>query len=154
MSDDHTFKTIRDEAGEIVKIKASISNYKDITVNSFNNKSYMHLSDVSKCFTKGGGFDLKMAKSVTLNRDEVNTFIEMTEKLPSVMDKVLKVKLSSRRRHDSASSIEDSDESKQNPSKRQKMKRQTTGSNSETTTESQKSKNRQLLNGLKRRNRE
>lgn len=66
---EHAFKTIRDGAGEIVKIKASISNYKDVTVNSFNNQSYMHLSDVSKCFTKGGGFDLKKSKSVTLNRD-------------------------------------------------------------------------------------
>ena len=49
----------------------------------------MHLSDVSKCFKKGGGFDLKKAKSVTLNTEEINTFITMTEKLPSVMRKIL-----------------------------------------------------------------
>ena len=34
---------------------------------------------------KGGGFDLKKAKSVTLNTEEINTFITMTEKLPSEM---------------------------------------------------------------------
>ena len=49
----------------------------------------MHLSDVSKCFKKGGGFDLKKAKSVTLNTEELNTLITMREKLPSVMRKVL-----------------------------------------------------------------
>lgn len=86
---EHTFKTIRDKAGNIMKIKASISNYKDVTVNRFNDKCYIHLSDVSKCFKQSGRFDLKKAKTVTLNKDEVNTFIKMTEKLPSVMDKVL-----------------------------------------------------------------
>lgn len=91
---EHAFKTIRDEAGVIVKLKGSISNYKTITVQNYNDNSCMHLSDVSKCYTKGGGFDLKKAKSVTLNRDEVNTFIEMSEKLPSMMDKVLKIQKS------------------------------------------------------------
>ena len=91
MSREHSFKTIRDEEGDIIKMKASISNYKDVTLNCFNDKCYAHLSDVSKCFKQGGGFDLTKVKSVTLNREEVDTFIKMTKKLPSLMDKMLKV---------------------------------------------------------------
>ena len=127
---EHAFKTIRDEAGEIVKFKGPISNYKSVTVNSFNDKSYIHLSDVSKCFTKGGGFDLKKAKSVTLNRDEVNTFIEMSEKLPIMMDKVLKIQ----------QSTDESDEGN-TTSKRQKRQ---TDSDDETTKASRKITSKQL----------
>ena len=43
---EHTFKIIGDEAGQIVKMKASISNYKDVTINRLNDKCYVHLSDV------------------------------------------------------------------------------------------------------------
>ena len=87
MSGVHTFKTVQDEAGDLIKMKASISNYKHVTVNTFNDKCYVHLSDVSKCFKNGGGFDLKNGKSITLNAEE--TFIKVTEKLPSIMRKVL-----------------------------------------------------------------
>ena len=38
MLDEHTFKAVRDEAGDLIKMKASISNYKDVTVNTFNDK--------------------------------------------------------------------------------------------------------------------
>lgn len=92
MAQEHAFKTIRNGEGGVVKMKASISNYKDVTVNRFNDKCYAHLSDVSKCFKKGGGFDLKKVKSVTLNRDEVDTFIQMSNKLPTLMDKMLLAK--------------------------------------------------------------
>ena len=89
MSGEHTFKTVRDEAEDLIKMKASLSNYKHVTVNTFNDKCYVHLSDVNKCFKNGGGFDLKNGKSITLNTEEINTLIKMTEKLPSVMRKVL-----------------------------------------------------------------
>ena len=78
MAKEHTFKAIRDEEGELMKMKGSLSNNKDLTVNCFNDKPYAHLSDVSKCFKKGGGFDLNKVKSVTLNREEVDAFIQMS----------------------------------------------------------------------------
>ena len=66
----------------------------------------------SKCFKQGGGFDLKKGqishtqqrrsrhinsdvkkvKSVTLNRDEVDTLIQISNKLPTIMDKMLLTK--------------------------------------------------------------
>ena len=88
MAKEHTFKAIRDEEGELMKMKGSLSNYKDLTVNCFNDKPYAHLSDVGKCFKKGGGFDLNKVKSVTLNREEVDAFIQMSRKLLAIMDKM------------------------------------------------------------------
>ena len=34
-------------------------------VNRFKDKSYVHLSDISKCFQQGVGFDIKKIKSIT-----------------------------------------------------------------------------------------
>lgn len=87
-SGDHIFKTIKDQSGKIIKLKAPISNYKDITVNSFNDRPYAHISDVSKCFKKGGTFDITRARSVTLNKEEVQTFISMTDRLSTAMDTI------------------------------------------------------------------
>lgn len=83
------FQQVRDESGKLVKMKADISNFKSVVVNEYNNSSYCHISDVSKCFGKGGSFDIKKSKSVTLNRDDVDNFVKMIDQIPTVMDQVL-----------------------------------------------------------------
>lgn len=88
MSQEHNFKTIKNQDGDVVRMKAAISNHKDVTLNCFNDKCYAHLSDVSKCFKQGGGFDLKKVKSITLNKEEVSTFIRISKKLPALMEKM------------------------------------------------------------------
>ena len=142
MSGEHTFKAVRDEAGDLIKMKASISNYKDVTVNTFNDKCYVHLSDVSKCFKRGGGFDLKKAKSVTLNTEEINEFIKMTEKLPSVMRKVLASPVHERKKEpvssaDSDASTDDDKKSKKRKTGvKQGVKKTATHQDSDSETES------------------
>ena len=134
MSGEHTFKAVRDEAGDLIKMKASISNYKDVTVNTFNDKCYVHLSDVSKCF--------KRAKSVTLNTEEINEFIKMTEKLPSVMRKVLASPVHERKKEpvssaDSDASTDDDKKSKKRKTGvKQGVKKTATHQDSDSETES------------------
>lgn len=57
-------------------------------MNSFNDRPYAYISDVSKCFKKGGTFDITRARSVTLNKEEVQTFISMTDRLSTAMDRI------------------------------------------------------------------
>ena len=83
------FKEVRDETGKLVKMKADISNFKSLTVNEYNKASYCHICDVSKCFKKGGGFDISKSKTVTLKRDDVNNFVKMIGQVPAAMDKIL-----------------------------------------------------------------
>ena len=140
---EHTFKTIRDNTGAIIKMKASLSPYKDITVNSFNDKSYMHLSDVSKCFMKGGGFDLKKSKSVSLNRDEVMSFIQMSKKLPSLMDKVLRQQPYSQNDTTDSSSYDSDEDVETKTTKQKKQKRLQNDSDTESKSKAKSAKRSQ-----------
>ena len=59
---------------------------------------------------------MKKAKSPTLNTEEVNTFVEMSEKIPSVVNKVLASSVHQRKK-ESVSSIDSEvsdDEKKKN----------------------------------------
>lgn len=94
----------------------------------------MHISDVSKCVKSDGGFDIKknQAKSVTLNRDKVGTFIQMTAELPAMMDRMLTVSS----RHDASDTDSDSSETalkkKRKKQPRKKVHFLSDGSDSET----------------------
>lgn len=103
--------------GEGLKMKADIPNLKSVVVNEYNNSSYCHISDVSKCFGKGGSFDIKKSKSVTLNRDDVNNFARMIDQIPTAMDQVLAESI-----HCSRSDGSSSDDEKQ--SKQKKVRKQ------------------------------
>ena len=113
------FKEVRDENGKLVKLKADISNFKSVAVNEYNNSSYCHISDVSKCFKKGGGFDISKSKSVTLNREDVDNFVRMIENIPAAMDQILYESKSDSSSSDS-SSDDDNDKKKRKTNKRVK----------------------------------
>ena len=45
-----------------------------VMVNRFKDKSYVHLSDISKCFQQGVGFDMKKIKSITTETKGAHIF--------------------------------------------------------------------------------
>lgn len=83
------WEEVRDEHGNLVKLKAPLSNYKSVVIREWNHSPYVHIGDVSKCFTKNGGFDIKKSKSVSLNRADIEKFISMTGEIPSALDRIV-----------------------------------------------------------------
>ena len=65
------WEEVRDEHGNLVKLKAPLSNYKSVVIREWNHSPYVYIGDVSKCFTKNSGFDIKKSKSVSLNRADI-----------------------------------------------------------------------------------
>ena len=43
---------IRDEKGALIKLKAPLSTWKSITIREWQNVPYLHINDVSKCWSK------------------------------------------------------------------------------------------------------
>lgn len=72
------FEEVYDKEGIVIKARAKFCRMKELTVNSFNGKTYIHINDNSKCFVNGK-FDYTMSKSVTLNMEDAlllpNNFI-------------------------------------------------------------------------------
>ena len=83
------WEEVRDEDGALVKLKAPLSNYKSVVIREWNRSPYVHIGDVSKCFTKNGGFDIKKSKSVSLNRDDIQKFISMINDIPPALDRIV-----------------------------------------------------------------
>ena len=112
MDSKSVFEEIRDERGALIKLKPPLSTWKSITIRDWQHSPYLHISDVSKCWSKGGSFDIKKSKSVTLNKEDVSKFIAMIGQIQSGMDKIVE-------------NVSDSDSSDTEPvSKKRPVKKQ------------------------------
>ena len=133
------------KGGALVKLKAPLSTWKAITIRDWQHSPYLHISDVSKCWSKGGSFDIKKSKSVTLNREDVTKFIAMIGQIQSGMDKIVE-------------NISDSDTSdtepvsKKRPAKKQarQSKKRRLGGESDESSESDEKPRKSILKKQKR----
>jgi hypothetical protein len=63
------FEEIYGKDGLISKVRANFGKSKEVCMNAFNGKTYIHITDKSKCFVNGK-FDPSKSKSVTLSYEE------------------------------------------------------------------------------------
>ena len=63
------FEEICEKDGLISKVCASFGKSKEVFMNAFNGKTYLHITNKSKCFVNGK-FDLFKSKSVSLSFEE------------------------------------------------------------------------------------
>lgn len=59
------FQEVYDNNGFVNRVRANFGKHKEVCMNAFNGKTYLHISDKTKCFSNGT-FDITKSKSVIL----------------------------------------------------------------------------------------
>lgn len=77
-----SFSEKRDYKNEITKAPTKFGKQKEMCITPFNGGTYVHISDMRKCyFSPNGKFDHTKSKSISFNMEEIEQLQKLLRKL-------------------------------------------------------------------------